>query len=418
MAQARLLCLPGGGARGMIQAVSTSYFSDDFIDNFNAVICTSTGMWTGLGTAKYNGQQIHTANEAVQLFSDCSPVIFSNPWQYKLKSALSLLTCKYNGEGLNSIINHVFPENLRLSDLDQTIWVVTQNVKTGEPFIFNSQEARENRERNYYQPGTCDDFYIRDVARSAVGAPYYFGSHVVTGIYSGQKYNLCDAGLFANDPCAIGVDEFYRTYHSSHKLHVTSIGTGYWYDIDPEKVKNAGALYLLQKSRGIEWAFAVQKFAAQKSLENRPNVTSTLLDIDFNPRPGESVTPIFSIDYSTPENMNALHRYGQLMFEEALNSGKAQEIMDVLAAPKPNDFTLRQPAENFIRYTREMKSYANLITTGPNETFSAFGGNVVEFLMATNPNSTYPENSVTYANGSGASASVRPLPQSDEYVHE
>lgn len=251
----RILCIDGGGIRGIVPAtilvalekkiqLLTNNASARLADFFDFFAGTSTGgiLISILLCPDDNDatKSKFSAQEAVNLYQNFGNQIFStNIWQ-KIKNFGGLDEELYSAEPLENILKNYF-HDLTLSRLRKPCIITAYDIERRGAFIF-SQEDASNRE-GY-------DFYLKDVCRATSAAPTYFELATIKSL-AGVTYNLIDGGVFANNPalCAYTENkekinpETQKSY-STKDIFMVSLGTdvkrsdGY----NPQKMKNWGAL--------------------------------------------------------------------------------------------------------------------------------------------------------------------------------
>ncbi|RJE74114.1 patatin-like phospholipase family protein [Reichenbachiella sp. MSK19-1] len=239
MKKVKMLCIDGGGIRGVIPATIIKYVEEKaqqlsnnpdlrIADLFDFIAGTSTG---GILTCLYltpqseNGStktSKYTAEEALSLYVDHGYDIFnrSKIRFYDLKMMFN--ATQYSPRYLEKVAHDKFGD-LKISELAKPALITTYNLQTGSTFFFSSREPKsKNRE-----------FYVRDVARSTSAAPTYFPPARIQNLADPKhKMMNLDGGVFANNPTMCAYAEVRDTKEgpiqapSAENMIILSVGTG------------------------------------------------------------------------------------------------------------------------------------------------------------------------------------------------
>lgn len=238
----RVLCLDGGGTRGIIEAIILKYIEETtgkrIHELFDVVVCTSTGTLIGAAVCydrpvKEGTDQTptgpYTAQEIIDFYRTKSPEIFS---KYNYTSVYGLRGTQYkDGPALEAYAEY-FGET-RLSDAKTSFIATSQNLSLAQPHIFSSQLAKQNIGNETIDPP------LAKVVRASTAAPTYFDPIVIgTTTHS-------DGGVTNNNPAEIAILKASQQLGiSPHELLVFSLGAGF---TDPDPAKSYTNL------GGIEW---------------------------------------------------------------------------------------------------------------------------------------------------------------------
>lgn len=262
MKKIRILCIDGGGIRGIIPAVilnhlektlekkarkkfnnRKSYHLSDF---FDFIAGTSTG---GILTAlyllpntrkrpKFNGDQV------VDFYLKHGDKIFENSIFSSIWKLGGLSDEKYNAKQLEKLLEEN-AGNTKISQLLKPSLITSYDFENRRAVLFTSHNAVIDS-RN---------FFVKDIARATSAAPTYFEPAKIKTL-NDIPYTLIDGGLFANNPTLCAYSEVKKIAFSevlddkdkidnpsAKDMVIVSIGTG---DIlKPYKykdLKDAGAL--------------------------------------------------------------------------------------------------------------------------------------------------------------------------------
>ncbi len=227
----RLLCIDGGGFRGVYAAHILARMEQEFIVNwsehFHLIAGTSTGSIIAAGLAF--GMK---ASEIADLYKKHGTQIFPR----RGTPCFGLWRSRYNNHYLRSLLKEVFGDRT-LGQVKTPLILPTTDVGNGCVHVFKSA----------YDEGFVRDrdVLIRDAVMASCSAPTYFDPFPV------GTYLLADGGLWANSPSLVAViDAKRRLGQNLDALKVLSIGTG------------VGRSFFLQKKRWWHqiqgWGFAAR----------------------------------------------------------------------------------------------------------------------------------------------------------------
>ncbi len=216
MSKFRILCLDGGGIRGLYTAVLLDRLVTavpTFLDDIHLYAGTSTGGILALGLA--SGR---TPAEGIALYQQWGPRIFSRTWVWKLRTVWGLLGAKYNNQMLHEAVTSELGA-LTMNDLAQQ----RKNV-----LISSFDLADESHAYRCWGPKFFHNFLDRtgdpdellaDVAMYTSAAPTYFPS------YKGYV----DGGVAANSPTMAALAQALDPGTGGQQLadiRLLSLGTG------------------------------------------------------------------------------------------------------------------------------------------------------------------------------------------------
>lgn len=252
----RILSLDGGGIRGILSGSILKYMEDRLIEQtgndqltlasyFDMVVGTSTGgiLSILLSLKDQQGNYVYSASQALDLYIKQGDKIFDRSIGRRIRSAGGLLDEKYD-EGKFEQLLKEYLGDATLADTGIPCLITAYDIRARKAHFFSSATI----------DGDMDNFYLRDVARATAAAPTYFEPEVVKSLY-GNKYDLIDGGVFANNPSLCAYAEARRLKFSGLLDHacpdkpfasdmmIVSIGTGAVKESYPFKeFKDAGAL--------------------------------------------------------------------------------------------------------------------------------------------------------------------------------
>lgn len=222
----RILCIDGGGLKGILPASILANLEDSFgvkvVDQFDLIVGTSTGgiiaLGLGLGLSP---------KEIVNFYEEKGPLIFdqqtngvpqlldliTNSFSKILSSSRRLVQSKYDGSALSRELNAVFGEK-RIGDCATRIVVPAYDSETNKPYIFKT--AHHVRLRTDYQK------LASHAALATSAAPTYFPAYSFDGGVS-----IIDGGVWANNPMGIAaVEAVSMLGWSAGNTRMLSLGCG------------------------------------------------------------------------------------------------------------------------------------------------------------------------------------------------
>lgn len=187
MSKFRILCLDGGGIRGLYTAVLLDRILTavpTFLDDIHLYAGTSTGGILALGLAAGR-----TPAEGVALYQQWGPRIFSRSLVWRLRTLWGLIGAKYDNQMLHEAVTSELGD-LTMADLAQRgkhVLISSFDLDVGQsPYHC----WRPKFFHNFPGPTGDPDEKLADVAMYTSAAPTYFPS------YKGYV----DGGVAANSP--------------------------------------------------------------------------------------------------------------------------------------------------------------------------------------------------------------------------
>ena len=344
----RILCLDGGGIRGIVPATVMQYVEERLIalsgnrnariaDYFDMVVGTSTGAILGCFYLMPHAQKgaantpnaRYEATEALRLYAEKGGEIFDDAKKHSWGGLRQLFNAtRFSPKNIERIFNEAFGDTFFDALLKPCI-VTTYDLHSQNSFFFNSHEsAKRQSERK---------FLVRDVARSTAAAPTYFPPALIKNHGSdGNEMVNIDGGVFANNPAMCAYAEARKTNFerlninnpTAEDMLILSIGTGSQ-KLDFGNYKKSGSWGV------INWAKTIPDIMMDGGLgtvdyqtnlifdtlspENKTNykrvdVPKRLRGLDDN-----NNTPLYKSDMSdaSAENIRNLKIAGQEAIKEA-----------------------------------------------------------------------------------------------------
>ncbi|MBW7867654.1 MAG: patatin-like phospholipase family protein [Brumimicrobium sp.] len=355
----RILCLDGGGIRGIIPATVMEYVEHELkkrtnnqqariADYFDMIVGTSTG---GILACYYlfpnpkkddlnEPTSLYEASEALDLYAKLGPKIFTESKRFGWFGLRQLFNATmFSSSNIETIFKEEFGD-VYMDDLVKKCVITTYNMDKQRSFFFDSRDEKKGRK-----------FLIRDVARSTSAAPTYFPSAIIKNYGDDTKMVNIDGGVFANNPAMCAYAEARNTnfqdigkenFPSAKDMLILSIGTG---------AQNLNLNNYQQSNKWgiIKWAKAIPDIMMDGSADT-VNYQAKLL---FETLEGEDKKNYKRVDvpsanrnenmYSTDmsdasqENIENLKRAGKLALEQA-------------QVEKKNEFTLDEFIDQLINH--------------------------------------------------------------------
>ncbi len=244
----RVLCLDGGGIRGLLSAHLLAALEQKLNEKwraqhgsapehplrlaqfFDLVAGTSTGGILACALLCPDEQAPdrprYSAQEAISLYRDYGRQIFSKTISGRT-GVTAVRWARYDSAPLERILYERFGDT-RLSQLLRPCLITSYDIEKRRAVFFTSHDAKEK--------GDMYDYLLRDVARSTSAAPTYFPPHHLTSL-GGLENSAIDGGLFANNPTMCAVVEALKIFGPKTEsgrprllemddLFILSIGTG------------------------------------------------------------------------------------------------------------------------------------------------------------------------------------------------
>lgn len=192
----RILCIDGGGIRGIIPAVVLEELEQRtgraISDCFDLIAGTSTGGIIALALTRPDprGRPQYSAADVLGFYEDIGPSIFERDALHRALTLESLAGPRFDSAPLRRALDEYFGDT-RLSEALRDVLVTSYDIERREPFFFKSHYARVQPER---------DFTMRDVAAATAAGPTYFEPVRVDTTDEVGYRALVDGGVFANNP--------------------------------------------------------------------------------------------------------------------------------------------------------------------------------------------------------------------------
>jgi patatin-like phospholipase/acyl hydrolase len=216
----KVLCIDGGGIRGLIPAMVLAELERrsgrPSAELFDLVTGTSTGgiIACGLTRPGPDGRPAWRAEQIAEIYDDECPDIFARTLWWRIRSLEGLLDERFQATGLRAAL-HRYLGDAQLSEATTDLLIPAYETVSRAPFLFDSERARLD---------PAADFPLRSVALAASAGPTYFEA-VELPSAGGGRLSLIDGGVYAVNPAMLAVAHVMRTRPGTEILLV-SLGTG------------------------------------------------------------------------------------------------------------------------------------------------------------------------------------------------
>ena len=212
----RILCLDGGGIRGLYSAQMLKRMKKDcnidFYNDFDLIVGTSTGSILAGSIVK----QIDI-EKVIALYVNEGKNIFKKRWL----SRIGLFASKYNPNPLKEQLKVIF-ENTTLGDIEKPLLINATDIGNSTQFVFKTtfndqKDSNGNKKELVRDKGIL----LSDAILASSSAPIFFPPHKV------GNFLLADGGLWANSPVLVALAEAKKIFKTEpNDVVVVSIGTG------------------------------------------------------------------------------------------------------------------------------------------------------------------------------------------------
>ncbi|MDN5061722.1 CBASS cGAMP-activated phospholipase [Aliarcobacter butzleri] len=212
----RILCLDGGGIRGLYSAQMLKRMKKDcnidFYNDFDLIVGTSTGSILAGSIVK----QIDI-DKVIALYVNEGKNIFKKRWF----SRIGLFTSKYNPNPLKEQLKAIF-ENTTLGDLKKPLLINATDIGNSTQFVFKTTfNGQQDSNGNTKELVRDKEILLSDAILASSSAPIFFPPHKV------GNFLLADGGLWANSPVLVALAEAKKIFKTEpNNVVIVSIGTG------------------------------------------------------------------------------------------------------------------------------------------------------------------------------------------------
>lgn len=220
---ARILCLDGGGVKGVIVAKILEEIEErtgrKIYELFDVIAGTSAGGIITLGLTMPNPRDTdeakYSARDLINIFKNEGMRIFPNSLSRKIMTLGGLLGAKHSGQGVRAVTREYFGDAL-ISKSMTNVLVTAFDAKANKIKMFTNLAAENDRDEEYY---------MRDVATATSAAPVFLPAAKIKNI-KGEEGVFIDGGVGANNPTALALSYARSLKLDVHNATIVSIGTG------------------------------------------------------------------------------------------------------------------------------------------------------------------------------------------------
>ncbi len=231
----RILCLDGGGIRGVMPARILQKVEEQLgsplKDHFDLIAGTSTGSILAAGIALGKSPE-----ELLNLYKDNGLTIFPyqnlySPKRLPLILKYGISAPKFSDEGLIAVLQEQFGDE-KLSDLTPDPEGTMDSLKVLIP-SYDTQSRNPVIFKSWCHDRWYADIPAWEICLCSASAPTYFPAHRIEK--NGQDYSLIDGGVCANNPVSCALAEAIKLLRQSsnqsaanviEQIKIISIGTG------------------------------------------------------------------------------------------------------------------------------------------------------------------------------------------------
>ncbi|MBC8046009.1 MAG: patatin-like phospholipase family protein [Fimbriimonadaceae bacterium] len=326
----RILCIDGGGIRGIIPAQvlirlenkiqkQTNNTYARLANYFDFFAGTSTsGILTAIFLYPSKKDSLNpefSAEDALELYYNNGTDIFD--LQIKQLIALGMWDEKYSVRNFEKLLEKYFRQTT-VKELLKPCLITTYDIEGRRTRFFTSHDAKKNADKN---------FRIKDVCRATSAGPTYFEAAHIESV-TGTPYTLIDGGVFANDPtlCAYSELRNAKSKPSAKDMFILSVGTG---NVDTSyEFENA------KKWGAIGWAKPIIDIMMSANSETNKYHLKRMFSVTKSDEyyvriePKNLMHANAEMDDASPENMQTLLQVGAATAED--NDALLDKIADFL----------------------------------------------------------------------------------------
>ena len=212
----RILCLDGGGIRGLYSAQILKRMKKDcnidFYNDFDLIVGTSTGSILAGSIVK----QIDI-EKVIALYVNEGKNIFKKRWL----SRIGLFASKYNPNPLKEQLKAIF-KNTTLGDIEKPLLINATDIGNSTQFVFKTTfNGQQDSNGNTKELVRDKEILLSDAILASSSAPIFFPPHKI------GNFLLADGGLWANSPVLVALAEAKKIFKMEpNDVIIVSIGTG------------------------------------------------------------------------------------------------------------------------------------------------------------------------------------------------
>jgi hypothetical protein len=220
----RILILPGGGMKGLSQAVVLTELEKRAGKPLAQCVDMVAGASIG-GIMACLLAAMYPMKHTISFFTDCGPRIFKKHWW----RMFPIFGPKYSAATLEDVLQLKLG-GYRLSDCHTKLLVPTYDLASSQPHFFKSYEHDDAH-------GNC---CLWEVGRATSAAETYFGAYRLNDLV------LWDGGNIANNPAVCAYADAVKIWGPHEEFRFLVVNCAYSHEmINVRGIESAGALRLL-----------------------------------------------------------------------------------------------------------------------------------------------------------------------------
>lgn len=322
----QILCLSGGGFRGLYTATILAHLENHFgkpiHECFDLICGTSIGGVIATGLAfKTPASDIQSAllNNGDKIFKKDTGI---TSWLKRYKEA------PYKSDELKASIEKLLPSNAKIGDASIPYLTTAVNLHTGKPRVFKTPHHKD-----FFRD---KDLSAVDTALATSAAPLFFPPAII------ESESFVDGGLFANSPELIGIHEAEHYLDIDiNKIHVLSVGTtGKTIGLGHNNKNKWGIKDWMRNKLIIELTFSSQQGLSSNLTMHKLGERYSKIDETHSDNDSFS----FGMDDVTPEAISHLETMANRSYMTAGNDKKIKAFFE------------HKPNRNGLEYNKTTKS--------------------------------------------------------------
>lgn len=250
----RILCIDGGGLRGIVPLQFIKEIEritkEPIHKTFDLIAGTSTGGLLTIALTLQDNESVETdkrkyeLEEIENIYLNEGKKIFPQKNFFKKKTSIltKLFSPEFNTKNFDAVLNKYFSDE-RISKCLRPIFITSYNIHRNIPIYFTSRDALTSLDKNVK---------LKEVCRATSAAPTYFPSYELN--FNTENLMCIDGGIIMNNPSLGALVEVlgnkdYKFYKIDNKMLsledicVLSLGTGYSANLmNVKKVKLWGTI--------------------------------------------------------------------------------------------------------------------------------------------------------------------------------
>lgn len=351
-----VLCVDGGGVRGMIPARILEEIEArtdmPIASLFDMVGGPSTGsiITSSLVTPdpKDKTKPKHTAKSTKEFYYNHCPKIFPQGGFKWVKWIRQIFTGSlYSTKPLKEVFEDAYGD-ARISDALTSLMVPAVDIKTFSPVWLNHFKGEEDE-----SDANWSSMYLKDAIRASTAAPTYFPASYVSTWRNPDikaammRHALIDGGVFSGNVLERMLYEARRIAGPDAEIRIVHLGTASTDNsLSPEEYNKMNLLDFFSKERGNVLTSLMMHIAMREaSAMMKEKLGANYIQLDERlPYAKSADLPSISLDDSSVDNLERLERFAERVIRA--NHQLLNELCDDLAAGARAKAALSASAQN------------------------------------------------------------------------